>query len=96
MRLFSFNYTYNYDPTRPVRAWRWSFHLGLQEYGFYKEAKLDSGTWVMVDWYCLCVTKSLLWGRSRSWYDGPHDTFSVGPFHFNWRDWSKGSDDVTY
>lgn len=95
MRLFTFNYRYNDDPTRPVRAWRWAIHVG-GETGLYREAILDSGNPMLVDWYCVAVTKHLHWGYSRTWYDGPHDTFSIGPFHFNWRNWKKGSDDVTY
>jgi len=30
------------------------------------------------------------WGRSHDYYDGPHDSFSLGCFHVNWQgDWCE-------
>ena len=49
--------------------------------------------WQMgMDWYEVCYTGHWRWGLNRDYYDGPMSNFSVGPFHFNWRDWNRKID----
>ena len=39
-------------------------------------------------YYSISLTRHWDWGRHHGYYDGPHDSFSLGFFHINWSgDW---------
>ena len=94
MRLFVFKRVPRTDNIGIIEN-RWSFHMSWNHIGFQHEAVCLNGKCFPTNWYELNITKHWHWGRSMIWYDGPHNSFSVGPCHFNYRDWSQSPEDET-
>lgn len=105
MRLFTFKHTPRngeYD----IKENRWAFDVTFQfrtgrsgvffAVGFYCEVVWidNSVDPIACDWYELSFNPDW-WalGRSMLWYDGPHNSISMGPLHFNYRDWRQSIED---
>lgn len=80
--------TPNTDETRPnITRWEWAFEANRRGIGFVESVVYTDGERRPVDWYEVCITGKWRWGRQHIYYDGPHCCFSIGPLHFNWRNW---------
>lgn len=80
-----------------VLAWRKVFWVSLDRrsfwVGFHGEHLSDhDDEWhIGVGYHNLSINFDRWeWGRSHMYYDGPHDSFSLGYVHFNWQgDWCE-------
>ncbi len=74
-------------PVYPCTAFRWTFQVQGDLIGFVHQHHLggrwlDSHTRVNAVWF----DPGQPWWPSidHAWYDGPHCTFRIGPFVFQW------------
>lgn len=61
--------------------WRDGWGIGFVSQ--YQEK--DTGEWHLASHYHeMTITPHWRWGREHIYYDGPHDSFSLGFIHFVW------------
>lgn len=74
------------------RSFRWVIDVSWTCWELRQEVLFEKeGAWSHARvYYALSFTKHLSWGRHHTYYDGPHDSFSVGYAHFCWSsDWCQ-------
>lgn len=85
------------DPDIPHlgrRSWRWVIDVTWRCIELRQEVRFDdlpNPAWSCAGmYYSLGFTKSAAWGRQHVYYDGPHDSFSIGYLHACWSgDWCQ-------
>lgn len=73
-----------------VTGYRWALELSGLSIGFYHQYQAAiGGAWRHGGrYYNTSITSYHAWGRSHSYYNGPHDCLSLGFLHLNWSgDW---------
>lgn len=65
---------------------RWVLDVGWFYVSLHYEVMFDTLVWrASGGYYGVGFTlRYWSWGREHAYYDGPHDSFSLGPLHFSW------------
>jgi hypothetical protein len=68
-----------------LERYRWSFDLNWVSVGFRREIKYRGYEWCAGGgYYVVSLTRHFALGRESLWYDGPHESLSLGFLHFCW------------
>lgn len=79
-------------PEVGYRQWRWVLDVSWTSIEWRCEYRSEKDrTWRYASgYYCLNLTKHFRLGRGHNYYDGPHDSFSLGFLHYCWSgDWCQ-------
>jgi hypothetical protein len=98
MILFKFKETHEDKPRYEHcgrRGWRWVFEVDKWKegvsVGFSQQVifhdRPDPEWRSACDYFAVSLTKHFMFGSDHAYYDGPHCSFSLGFFHFNWSYW---------
>jgi hypothetical protein len=93
MILFSFKHKAEILPewkNAPLREWRWVLFINKFSFGFAEQVLFPESKWGGgLRYYAFNFNKNN-WGLGADhfYYDGPHCSFSIGPFSYSWSgDW---------
>lgn len=75
-------------PSNNVKGFRWTVDVSPTCIGLFHQFRTQTGWNEGGGYYAVCCTSHWELGRKHLYYDGPHDSFSLGFLHFTWQgDW---------
>ncbi len=78
-------------PIGIMKGFRWILEISRWSIELNHQCRTDNGDWYRGGgYYAVSITGHWALGREHMYYDGPHDSFSLGYLHIVWQgDWCE-------